>query len=70
MFLSARFTQIALVFAVCAVWVSATQVMQRPANYKDAPNKYPTGQSVPRIIHKRSGAKANIGYFTNWYVSG
>ncbi|EKM53324.1 glycoside hydrolase family 18 protein [Phanerochaete carnosa HHB-10118-sp] len=50
--------------------VSATQVMQRPSNYKDAPHKYPQGQSVPRIIHKRSGAKANIGYFTNWGIYG
>ena len=66
MFLSTRFMQMLLALAAYTTLVSATQVMQRPANYKDAPHKYATGESVPRIIHKRSGAKANIGYFTNW----
>lgn len=59
-----------LAFVACITLVSATQVMHRPENYKDTPHKYAHGESVPRIIHKRSGAKANMAYFTNWGIYG
>lgn len=65
---SSWFKSVLLALALCAVFgvVDATQVMHRPDTYKNTPHKFAKGESVPRIIHKRSGAKANVGYFTNW----
>lgn len=48
--------------------VSATQVMHRPDTYKEPPHKTTQGNATPHVIHKRSGAKAQIAYFTNWSV--
>ena len=48
--------------------VSATQVMHRPSNYKDTPNKYKVGNASAHVIHKRAGAKVQAAYFTNWFV--
>lgn len=49
--------------------VSATQVMHRPVNYKDSPRNFTQGKAEPHIIHKRATGKANMAYFTNWYVA-
>ncbi|GJE98248.1 glycoside hydrolase family 18 protein [Phanerochaete sordida] len=70
MFLSTRLMRTFAALVACVTLVSATQIMQRPATYKDAPHKYAHGESVPRIIHKRSGAKVNMAYFTNWGIYG
>jgi hypothetical protein len=48
--------------------VSATQAMHRPENYKQQPHKYAQGDATAHVIHKRSGAKVNSAYFTNWSV--
>ncbi|TFK47348.1 hypothetical protein OE88DRAFT_1714540 [Heliocybe sulcata] len=50
---------------------NATQVMQRPPNYKSPPNKVQTN-SDPTIqtIHKRAGGKVQAAYFTNWGIYG
>ena len=70
MFLSNRLRNVFLTISLGAalVVVNATQVMHRPDTFKNAPHQFAKGESVPRIIHKRSGAKANMAYFTNWYV--
>jgi chitinase len=68
MFLPITLRNVLLAFVLGTALTDATQVMHRPNNYKDSPHKYEQGNSVPRIIHKRSGAKANIAYFTNWCV--
>jgi len=47
---------------------NATQVMHRPAAYKDAPHTYASGNPKPQTIHKRSGAKVQAAYFTNWGI--
>ena len=51
----------AVAFAAVAD-VEATQVMRRPAAYKDAPNT--------KSVHARAASgKVNAAYFTNWYVA-
>ncbi|KAA1477051.1 hypothetical protein DENSPDRAFT_867476 [Dentipellis sp. KUC8613] len=59
----------AALFAVVAV-ANATQVMQRPASYKQTPHNYTIGHPKPQIIQKRAGSKINAGYFTNWGIYG
>ncbi|KAI0684658.1 glycoside hydrolase superfamily [Cytidiella melzeri] len=50
--------------------VSATQVMHRPKDFKAPPRKYAQGNATAHVIHKRAGAKVNMGYFTNWGIYG
>ena len=52
------------------VSVDATQVMHRPAAYKDAPRKFATGAAETKIVHKRADTKVQAAYFTNWCVAG
>ncbi|KAI0338406.1 hypothetical protein BDW22DRAFT_711587 [Trametopsis cervina] len=52
------------------VSVSATQVMHKPDTFKDTPHKFSPGNTTAHVVHKRSGAKANLGYFTNWGIYG
>lgn len=61
----------ALILLIALVAVNATQVMQRPDNYKDAPHKFQT-EIPPKttIIHKRANAKVSAAYFTNWGIYG
>ena len=68
MFFTKGLRNVLFTLVIGTLWVDATQVMHRPADYKDAPHQYEQGKSVPRIIHKRSGAKVNMAYFTNWYT--
>ncbi|OCH89471.1 hypothetical protein OBBRIDRAFT_664377 [Obba rivulosa] len=58
----------ALLAAVVAV--SATQAMQRPAEYKDAARHYATGSPKPESIHRRAGEYVQAAYFTNWGIYG
>ncbi|KAH9945514.1 glycoside hydrolase superfamily [Amylocystis lapponica] len=51
-------------------YTSATQVMQRPANYKDPIREYATGNPQPQVIHKRSEGHVQAAYFTNWGIYG
>lgn len=72
MFFHTRFRNVLVALALCTslLVVHATQVMHRPDAYKNTPHKFKQAQSVPQILHKRSGAKVNIGYFTNWGIYG
>lgn len=48
---------------------SATQVMQRPADYKDPPREFPMGDPTPQLVSKRAdGGYVQAAYFTNWCV--
>lgn len=72
MFFHTRFRNVLVALALCTslLVVHATQVMHRPDTYKNTPHKFKQAQSVPQILHKRSGAKVNMGYFTNWGIYG
>ena len=72
MFSSTRLRNVVVALALCAslAVVHATQVMHRPDNFKDVPRKFAQAKSTPQILHKRSGAKVNMGYFTNWGIYG
>ncbi|KZT03657.1 carbohydrate-binding module family 5 protein [Laetiporus sulphureus 93-53] len=51
--------------------VSATQVMQRPADYMDPPREYTTGDPTPQVVKKRSNdGYVQAAYFTNWGIYG
>lgn len=68
MFFSTRVKNVLVAFTlgVSLVVVNATEVMHRPDNFKSSPHTYAQGKSNPKIITKRSGAKVNMAYFTNW----
>jgi chitinase len=55
-----------------AVTVNATEIMRRPAGYKNTPNKFATEKNPnTTVIHRRqSGGKVSVGYFTNWGIYG
>lgn len=59
-----------MVFVLSALWcASATQVMQRPADYKDPPREFPMGDPTPQLVSKRAdGGYVQAAYFTNWCV--
>ncbi|KAI0071673.1 hypothetical protein K474DRAFT_1606521 [Panus rudis PR-1116 ss-1] len=65
-----RFLFLVTVGFAAVMAVSATQVMHRPDNFKDAPRKFSVGHPTPKIIHKRAGAKTQAAYFTNWGIYG
>ncbi|KAF9465417.1 glycosyl hydrolases family 18-domain-containing protein [Collybia nuda] len=51
--------------------VNGTQVMHRPANYKDALRTFKTEQDPKtNTIQKRAGNKVSFAYFTNWGIYG
>jgi chitinase len=52
--------------------VDATEIMHRPDNYKDAPNRS-TIERNPKtsVIQRRGlGTKVSFAYFTNWGIYG
>ncbi|KXN88676.1 Chitinase 1 [Leucoagaricus sp. SymC.cos] len=51
--------------------VEATQIMHRPANYKDAPHRFAI-ETNPKTnkIQRRATSKASFAYFTNWGIYG
>lgn len=57
---------LAVVALSALVVVNATQAMQRPDAFKDAPRKFATSEVKPQVIHKRAGSKVQAAYFTNW----
>lgn len=62
----------AVTFALAALSaVEATQVMHRPANYKEAPNRFAI-ETNPKTnkIQRRATSKASFAYFTNWGIYG
>lgn len=65
------FVRRALLLLIALVAVNATQVMQRPENYKDAPRKFQTETPPkPTVVHKRGNARVSAAYFTNWSIYG
>lgn len=67
----ASFRYLLFLLSALALMASATQVMQRPADYKDPPNKVQTNPD-PQVqqIHKRASGKVQAAYFTNWGIYG
>ncbi|KAH9919452.1 glycosyl hydrolases family 18-domain-containing protein [Epithele typhae] len=62
---------IAAIALAALVVVDATQVMQRPAEYKDSPNKFSVDKNAKtKVVHKRAGEKTSVAYFTNWGIYG
>lgn len=61
-----RILYLATVVSLMVVGSNATQVMQRPADYKDAPRNTTVGEPTPNVIQKRATSKVQIAYFTNW----
>ncbi|KAF9447351.1 carbohydrate-binding module family 5 protein [Macrolepiota fuliginosa MF-IS2] len=62
----------AITFALAAFTaVEATQVMHRPANYKEAPNRFAI-ETDPKTnkIQRRATSKTSFAYFTNWGIYG
>ena len=56
--------------AAAVVVVDATQVMRRPAEYKETPNKVKTTtKAKTEVIQKRASSHTQFAYFTNWSVS-
>lgn len=65
-----RIVFIAALACATLVVVDATQAMQRPADYnKPAHNVTTNEDPTIKIVHKRAGAKVQMGYFPNWYGS-
>lgn len=64
------FQAITLAFAALSV-VDATQIMHRPANFKDSPHRYSI-ETNPKTHHiqRRATSKASFAYFTNWGIYG
>ena len=60
-----------LVVATCVlldVTVEAAQIMRRPDGFTIPPHNLTiTTDPQTKFIHKRSGPKVQMGYFTNWY---
>ncbi|KAF9042916.1 glycoside hydrolase superfamily [Panaeolus papilionaceus] len=52
--------------------VEGTQVMHRPDNYKDSPNRFAVNNNPQtQVINRRqSGGKVSFAYFTNWGIYG
>ncbi|KAI0261223.1 glycoside hydrolase superfamily [Gloeopeniophorella convolvens] len=66
-----RALAVVAVLLACGLVAEATQVMHRPATYKNSPNKVSTEANVkPHIIEKRASGKVQAGYFTNWGIYG
>lgn len=63
-----RFLLLAAAACTLFVAVEATQVMQRPANYKAKPHVVTPAKIEPQVVHKRADSKVQFAYFTNWYV--
>ncbi|KAK0204659.1 glycoside hydrolase family 18 protein [Desarmillaria ectypa] len=66
----ATFKHYLLFLAYLAVAVvNATQVMHRPASYKEPPTTYAIEEN-PKVnrIQKRDTGKASMAYFTNWGI--
>ena len=69
-----RLCLLALAATALAVFIAvdATQVMHRPDNYKEAPNRF-TIERNPKtsVIQRRAaGTKVSFAYFTNWGIYG
>ncbi|EJF63958.1 hypothetical protein DICSQDRAFT_134540 [Dichomitus squalens LYAD-421 SS1] len=62
---------LAVATLVAVVAVDATQVMQRPATYKNTPHKVQTNATAePKVVHKRANTHVQAAYFTNWGIYG
>ncbi|KAH9896763.1 glycoside hydrolase superfamily [Cubamyces lactineus] len=63
---------LAAVAVSALVLVNATQVMQRPPTFKNAPHNVSTEHKFkPHVIHKRATSqKVQAAYFTNWGIYG
>ncbi|KAI0330677.1 hypothetical protein GY45DRAFT_730642 [Cubamyces sp. BRFM 1775] len=63
---------LAAVTVTALVLVNATQVMQRPPTFKNAPHNVSTEHKVkPHVVHKRAtDQKVQAAYFTNWGIYG
>ncbi|PCH38885.1 carbohydrate-binding module family 5 protein [Wolfiporia cocos MD-104 SS10] len=62
---------VAALTALVSVQAAPTEVMQRPADYKDAPLVVPMGDPTPEVVHKRAGSGyVQAAYFTNWGIYG
>ena len=57
---------LAVVALAALLAVNATQIMQRPETYKQAPKKAAMGNATPKVVTKRATGKTNSAYFTNW----
>ena len=57
---------VAIVALGAMLAVNATQVMQRPDNYKQTPKKAAMGSPSAKVVTKRAIGKTNSAYFTNW----
>lgn len=66
----ATFKRSLLFLAYLAVGVvNATQVMHRPATYKEPPATYAIEENpTVNTIQKRDTGKASMAYFTNWGI--
>ncbi|KAH6904293.1 glycosyl hydrolases family 18-domain-containing protein [Coprinopsis sp. MPI-PUGE-AT-0042] len=67
-----RFVSVALVLLNSLLAVESTQIMRRPATYKNKPNEFAM-ESHPKLnsIERRAAnGKANFAYFTNWGIYG
>lgn len=56
-----------------AVTVNATEIMRRPAGYKNSPNKFAMEKNPKTtVVHRRQsgGGKISSAYFTNWSIYG
>ncbi|EED82727.1 hypothetical protein POSPLDRAFT_58726 [Postia placenta Mad-698-R] len=61
----------ALCALVLAPTAHATQVMQRPADYKEPPREFATGDPTPNVVRKRADdGYIQAAYFTNWGIYG
>ncbi|KAF8998368.1 hypothetical protein BDQ17DRAFT_1328834 [Cyathus striatus] len=61
-----RLLLLAAITLAVAIVVNATQVMHRPSNYKEAPNRFAT-ETNPKthVIQRRATNKTSFAYFTN-----
>lgn len=66
-----RLLLLATVAFTALIAVNGTQVMHRPAQYKDALRQVKT-EATPKtnVIQKRAANKVSFAYFTNWGIYG
>ncbi len=54
---------------IVSLCVEATQVMHRPASFKDTPHSFNIEKSPEtKVVQKRATGKVQVAYFTNWLV--
>ncbi|KAF4607345.1 hypothetical protein EYR38_001413 [Pleurotus pulmonarius] len=56
---------------IVSLCVEATQVMHRPASFKDTPHSFNIEKSPEtKVVQKRATGKVQVAYFTNWGIYG